>query len=95
MSDPVLIGLISTIGLIITSIIVEFIRRERMHRVNERKLNSIIYETTPNHGKSMRDLIINSMNRIERKVDTLDERQRNHGERIIVIETQLNNCLDD
>lgn len=85
MSDPVLIGLISTLGVLAATVIVEIIRRERQHKANSTALNKMTYEMSPNSGQSMKD----SLDRIEGKVDKVDERQRQYGERLTAVETSV------
>ena len=89
MSDPVLIGLISTLGVLAATVIVEIIRRNQQHKSNDRKINAVMYEMSPNSGKSMKD----SLGRIEAKVEKIDDRQRDYGDRLTTVEVQLGEHL--
>lgn len=85
MSDKILIWVVVGAGMLIATIITEVLTRWRQHKDNKTKLDSVLYETSPNSGKSMKDAV----GRIEKKVDKLDDRQRDYGERLTKVETSV------
>lgn len=86
MRDPeVIVALISTVGALVTAIVVEMIRRGRAQKRTDRALDVVLHEIRPNSGHSLHDKVC----RIERSVDDVRKWQSKHGERLAAVEARV------
>lgn len=85
MSEAVLIALITTLGALLTAVIVETIRREKAQKANEEKLNTMLGQMTPNSGSSMHDAVT----AIGKTLDQVRKTQGQHGERLAAVEAHV------
>lgn len=85
MSDPIWIAVISTLGLIMSGVLVELIRARRA-------TTKVAQEVQPNGGGSLRDMVT----RIESQVERIRDTQVTHGERLARVEAKIEmNCGGD
>jgi Na+-translocating ferredoxin:NAD+ oxidoreductase RnfG subunit len=85
MSDAIVVALIGTIGALLTAVIVEFVRRERAQKANDRKMNTMLGQMTPNSGSSMHDAVTS----IRATVEDVRKTQGQHGERLAAVEAHV------
>ena len=78
-SDPVLIAIISALGLILSGVLVEAVRTRR-------RTDAVLSSVTPNGGASLRDAV----DRIGRQVEAIGAEQNRHGARLATVEAILN-----
>lgn len=89
MSEPVLITLITTLGALVTAIIVEIIKRGRAQKATDEKIDAVLAQINPNSGKSLHDAV----KRIERDVRDVKTVQHRHGERLAAVEVRVSDHL--
>lgn len=78
MSEPVMVAVVSALGLVLSGVLVELIRARK-------RQDKVVAEVTPNGGGSMRDIAA----RIEAQVDRIRDTQVVQGERLAKVEAKV------
>lgn len=80
MSDAVLITVISTVGLIMSGVLVELIRARK-------RQDTVVHEMKPNHGGSLRDTVNRLVEDGDRRHTELRQQLSDVDRRLVRVET--------